>query len=85
MARDYAAEYARSVELAHERGFDSSREYKEAHAERTQLRETYHAQQEDGEFTGRDRHDYVAYLIDVWGYSLKEALAEMREEFGDTP
>lgn len=79
MARDYASEYARTKELAHERGFNSPKEMYEAYAERRAIIE------ESGEEpTGRNRHELVSYYIDYEGMSEEEAVAAMREVWGDS-
>lgn len=79
MARQYASEYARQRDLAHERGFDSVREMREAYAERN------HILSDAGEQpTGRDRHDIISYYIDYEGMTEDEAIAAMREIWGDS-
>jgi hypothetical protein len=37
------------------------------------------------EVSGRMRHDAVAYFVDVMGYSEEDAIAAMRELYGDSP
>jgi hypothetical protein len=78
--RDYAAEYRRSVELAHERGFSTPQEMKDAYHERSEI-----IADAGDEPTGRSRHDLVSYFIDYEGMTEDEAVAAMREIFGDTP
>lgn len=77
--RDYAAEYRRQVDLAHERGFSSPREMREAYAVRNEVLEDA-----GDEPTGRDRHDLIAYYIDYEGMNEDEAIAAMREIWGDS-
>lgn len=78
--RHGAAEYARQKELAHERGFSSVREMREAYAERREI-----ISSADEEPTGRNRHDLVQYYIDYEGMSQEEAIAAMREIWGESP
>lgn len=78
--RDYAAEYRRSVELAHERGFESPQEMKDAYRERNEI-----ISEAGEEPTGRSRHDLVSYFIDYEGMTEDEAVAAMREIWGESP
>lgn len=81
MARDYAAEYRRSVELAHERGFATPKEMRDAYNERNNI-----IAEAGDEPTGRNKHDLVSYFIDYEGMNEDEAVEAMREIFGrDTP
>lgn len=77
--RDNAAEYQRSKELAAERGFSSVREMKDAYAERREI-----IADAGDEPDGRSRHDLVSYYIDYEGMTEDEAIAAMREIWGDS-
>jgi hypothetical protein len=78
--RDSAAEYARERQLAHERGFSSVREMRDAFRERREI-----LADAGEEPTGRNRHDLVSYFIDYEGMTEDEAIAAMRAIWGHSP